>query len=42
MFQLGARLLENAVCGLLMPFTVGNGVHGYYAIVVEKAPMTSQ
>jgi SAM-dependent methyltransferase len=32
----GARLLENAICGLLMPFTVGNGVHGYYSIVLEK------
>jgi ubiquinone/menaquinone biosynthesis C-methylase UbiE len=32
----GTRLLENAVCGLLMPFTVGNGVHGYYGIVVQK------
>lgn len=34
----GTRLLENAICGLLMPFTVGNGVHGYYSLSFEKAP----
>ena len=28
--------LENSVCGLLMPFTVGHEVHGYYSIVLEK------
>lgn len=27
---------ENAICGLLMPYTVGLGVHGYYSIVLEK------
>ncbi len=30
--------LENAVCGLLMPYTVGYGAHGYYSIVLEKPP----
>lgn len=28
--------LENSVCGLLMPYTVGHGVHGYYSFVLEK------
>lgn len=28
--------LENSVCGLLMPYTVGHGVHGYYSMVLEK------
>lgn len=31
------RLLENAVCGLLMPYTVGFGAHAYCMIVVEKS-----
>lgn len=31
-----AKMLENSICGLLMPFTVGNGAHTYQAIVVEK------
>ncbi len=31
-----ALALENAVCGLLMPYTVGQGAHGYYNIVLEK------
>lgn len=35
-----ALAMENAVCGLLMPFTVGLGAHGYYSIVLEK-PATS-
>ncbi len=30
------RLLENAISGLLMPFTVGSGVHGYYLCVLER------
>jgi len=30
------RLLENAISGLLMPFTVGDGVHGYYLCVLER------
>jgi ubiquinone/menaquinone biosynthesis C-methylase UbiE len=29
-------LLENAVCGLLMPYTVGLGAHAYCTIIVEK------
>lgn len=29
-------LLENAVCGLLMPYTVGHGAHAYATVVVEK------
>lgn len=29
------RLIENGVCGLLMPYTVGHGAHTYQAIVVE-------
>jgi len=28
--------MENSVCGLLMPYTVGHGLHGYYSIVLEK------
>ncbi|MEM6329376.1 MAG: class I SAM-dependent methyltransferase [Planctomycetota bacterium] len=31
-----AKLLENSVCGLLMPYTVGGGAHTYQAITVEK------
>ena len=30
-------LLQNAVCGLLAPFTFGAGVHGYYSLVMEKS-----
>lgn len=30
-------LLQNAVCGLLMPYTVGLGAHAYSLIAVEKA-----
>ncbi|MEM6654961.1 MAG: class I SAM-dependent methyltransferase [Planctomycetota bacterium] len=30
-------LLENAACGLLMPYTVGLGSLGYYAVTFEKA-----
>ncbi len=30
------KLLENSICGLLMPYTVGGGAHTYQAIVVEK------
>jgi arsenite methyltransferase len=29
-------LLQNAICGLLMPFTVGGGAHGYYSIALER------
>lgn len=28
--------LENAVCGLMMPYTVGCGAHGYYTITLRK------
>jgi ubiquinone/menaquinone biosynthesis C-methylase UbiE len=28
--------MENSVCGLLMPYTVGQGAHGYYSVVLEK------
>lgn len=28
--------MENAVCGLLMPYTVGHEAHGYYTLVLEK------
>ncbi|WP_442485195.1 class I SAM-dependent methyltransferase [Aeoliella sp. SH292] len=28
--------IENAVCGLLMPYTVGYEAHGYYTITLEK------
>ena len=31
-----ALAMENAVCGLLMPYTVGQGAHGYYNIVLKK------
>jgi ubiquinone/menaquinone biosynthesis C-methylase UbiE len=30
------RLIENAISGLLMPFTVGSGVHQYYLVALEK------
>jgi SAM-dependent methyltransferase len=30
------RLIENAIAGLLMPFTVASGVHGYYLLALEK------
>ena len=30
------RLIENAISGLLMPFTVGSGVHRYYLVTLEK------
>jgi ubiquinone/menaquinone biosynthesis C-methylase UbiE len=30
------RLIENAISGLLMPFTVGSGVHQYYLVTLEK------
>ncbi len=30
------RLLENALSGLFMPFTVGSGVHRYYLLTLEK------
>jgi len=29
-------LLQNAICGLLMPFTVGGAAHGYYSIATER------
>jgi arsenite methyltransferase len=29
-------LVQNAICGLLMPFTVGGGVHAYYSLVLER------
>lgn len=31
-----ALAMENAVCGLLMPYTVGHSVHGYYTITLAK------
>ncbi|MDZ4656335.1 MAG: methyltransferase domain-containing protein [Bythopirellula sp.] len=30
------RLIENAISGLLMPFTVGSGVHRYFLLTLEK------
>jgi arsenite methyltransferase len=33
-----SRLLENAISGLLMPFTVGSGVHRYFHLELEKRP----
>jgi ubiquinone/menaquinone biosynthesis C-methylase UbiE len=30
------RLLENAACGLMMPYTVGAGVHVYCSAVFQK------
>ena len=33
--------VENAICGLLMPFTVGLGAHGYYSVVLEKPPSSN-
>jgi SAM-dependent methyltransferase len=29
-------LLQNAICGLLMRYTVGGGAHGYYSIALER------
>lgn len=31
------RLLENSISGLLMPFSVGSGVHRYYLLVLQKS-----
>lgn len=33
----GDLMLQNSICGLLMPFTVGSGVHGYYSLTFEKS-----
>jgi arsenite methyltransferase len=30
------RLIENAISGMLMPFTVGSGLHQYYLLTLEK------
>jgi ubiquinone/menaquinone biosynthesis C-methylase UbiE len=30
------RLIENAISGMLMPFTVGSGLHQYYLLALEK------
>lgn len=30
------RLIENAISGMLMPFTVGSGLHQYYQLTLEK------
>lgn len=30
------RLIENAISGMLMPFTVGSGAHHYYLLTLEK------
>lgn len=30
------RLLENAISGMLMPFTVGSGLHRYMLLTLEK------
>jgi len=35
-------LLQNAICGLLMPFTVGGGAHGYYSIALERLALGSR
>jgi ubiquinone/menaquinone biosynthesis C-methylase UbiE len=35
-------LLQNAICGLLMPFTVGGGTHGYYSIALERLALGSR
>ena len=32
----GTTVLENAICGLLMPFTVGAEVHGYFQLVFQR------
>jgi SAM-dependent methyltransferase len=29
-------MLQNAICGLLMPYTVGGGAHGYYSIALAR------
>jgi len=29
-------LLQNAICGLLMPFTVAGGAHGYFSIALDR------
>ncbi len=31
-----ALMLRNAICGLLMPYTVGGCAHGYYSIALER------
>jgi ubiquinone/menaquinone biosynthesis C-methylase UbiE len=30
------RLIENAISGMLMPFTVGSGLHQYYLLTLKK------
>ena len=34
--RIAPRAMENVICGLLMPYTVGAGVHQYRSIVLEK------
>jgi arsenite methyltransferase len=29
-------MLRNAICGMLMPYTVGGGAHAYYSIALER------
>ncbi|HEY2826851.1 MAG TPA: class I SAM-dependent methyltransferase [Pirellulales bacterium] len=29
-------MLQNAICGLLMPYTVGGGAHGYYRVALAR------
>lgn len=29
-------MLQNAICGMLMPYTVGGGSHGYYSIALTR------
>jgi len=29
-------MLQNAICGLMMPYTVGGGAHGYYSIALVR------
>jgi arsenite methyltransferase len=34
--RIAPRALENVICGLLMPYTVGQGIHRYCSVVLEK------
>jgi arsenite methyltransferase len=34
--RVAPRAMQNVVCGLLMPHTVGAGVHCYFSVVLEK------
>lgn len=34
--RVAPRAMQNVICGLLMPYTVGQGIHRYLKVVLEK------